>query len=297
MIRILSLLLLAGTLIAQQPAPMNSELQRRIERQVRAYTEAPPQAQISFGARSAAKFAGYDNLPVFIEANGVKKTLNFLLAQDGSKLLYITEIDLNEDPYARNMRRIDTSGRPWRGAKDGKVSVVVYDDFQCPFCAKMYVTLMNEVMVRYRDRVKIVMKDFPLVEAHPWAMRAAIDSHCLADPSLAAYWDFADYVHTHQQDVSAKVKAAGGDLAAIDALTREIGQKHGVKPESLQACLALQDPAKVESSLAEGKSLGVSATPTMFINGQEIEGGISADQLREILDRDLSEATASRPGQ
>jgi len=297
MIRILSFLLLAGTVMAQQASPMNSELQRRIERQVRAYTEVPPQAQILFGPRSVSKFNGYDNLPVSIEANGVKKTLTFLLAQDGSKLLYITEIDLKEDPYARNMRRIDTSGRPWRGAEDGTVSVVVYDDFQCPFCAKMYVTLMNEVMVHYRDRVRIVMKDFPLVEAHPWAMRAAIDAHCLADQSLAAYWDFSDYVHTHQQDVSAKVKAAGGDLTAMDALTREIGQKHGLKPESLQPCLALQDPGKVESSLAEGKSLGVSATPTMFINGQEIEGGLSVEQLRGILDRDLKEAVSSQRGQ
>jgi protein-disulfide isomerase len=297
MIRILSLLLLAGTVMAQQATPMNSELQRRIERQVRAYTEALPQAQISLGALSASKFSGYDNLPVSIEANGVKKTLNFLLSQDDSKLLYITEIDLKEDPYARNMRRIDISGRPWRGGEDGKVAVVVYDDFQCPFCAKMYVTMMNEVMVHYRNRVKIVMKDFPIVDAHPWAMRAAIDSHCLADQSLPAYWDFSDYVHTHQQDVSAKINAASGDFSAMDALTREIGQKHGLNPESLRACLALQDPGKVESSLAEGKSLGVSATPTMFINGQEIEGGITADQLRAILDRDLSEATAAQHAQ
>jgi protein-disulfide isomerase len=296
MIKLLSLLLLAGTVVAQQAAPMNAELQQRIERQVRAYTEVPPEAHISFGPRSPGKFPGYDNLPVLIEANSVKKTLNFLIAKDGSELLYVTEIDLKEDPYARNMRRIDTAGRPWRGAEDGKISVVVYDDFQCPFCAKTYVTLMNEVMVHYRDRVRIVMKDFPLVEAHPWAMRAAIDSHCLADQSLPAYWEFADYVHTHQQDVSAKIKAAG-DLSAMDALTREIGQKHGLKPESLQACLALQDPGKVESSLAEGKSLGVSATPTMFINGQEFEGGITADQLRGILDRDLSEPASPQHGQ
>jgi protein-disulfide isomerase len=297
MVTLLSLFLLAGTVFPQQATPKNSELERRIERQVRAYTEAPANASITLGQRSPSQFTGYENLPVSIEANGVKKTLNFLIAKDESKLLYMTEIDLKEDPYARNMRRIDVSGRPWRGAEEAKVSVIVYDDFQCPFCAKMYVTLMNEVMVHYRDRVKVVMKDFPLVDAHPWAMRAAIDSHCLADQSLAAYWDFSDYVHTHQQDVSAKIKAAGGDLSPMDALTREIGQKHGVTPESLQACLALQDPGKVESSLAEGRSLGVSATPTMFINGQEIEGGLSDDQLREILDRDLKEVESSSQGQ
>ena len=284
-------------LLAQQFAPLTPELQRRIERQIRAYTEVPPDARISFGVRSASNFAGYDNLPVTIEGNGKKKSLNFLLAKDGSKLLYMTEIDLNEDPYARNMRHIDLAGRPWRGAQDAKVSVVVYDDFQCPFCAKMYVTLMNEVMVHYRDRVKVVMKDFPIIDAHPWAMRAAIDSHCLADENLRAYWDFSDYVHTHQAEVSAKVKNAGNDLTQMDALAREIGQKDGLKTDALQACLALQDPAKVESSMAEGKSLGVSATPTMFINGQEVEGGLTDEQLRLMLDRALNEAAAPQHGQ
>ena len=297
MVRFLFLFLLSATLIAQQAAPAASELDRRIERQVRAYTEVPVDAHIALGVRSPSKFNGYDNLPVSIEANGVKKTLNFLIARDESKLLYVTEIDLKEDPYARNMRHIDTAGRPWRGAQDGKVSVVVYDDFECPFCAKMYVTLMNEVMVHYRDRVKIVMKDFPLVDAHPWAMRAAVDSHCLADQSLAAYWAFADYMHTHQGDVSAKVNAAGKDVSAVDSIARDIGQKQGLKADALQACLALQDPGKVESSLGEGKLLGVSATPTMFINGQEVEGGLSADQLRGILDRDLSEGNSLQRGQ
>ena len=297
MVRCLSFLLFGTMLLAQQFAPLTPELQRRIERQVRAYTEVPPDARISLGTRSASNFNGYENLPVTIEGNGTKKSLNFLLAKDGSKLLYMTEIDLNEDPYARNMRRIDVTGRPWRGAQDAKVSVVVYDDFECPFCAKAYVTLMNEVMVHYRDRVKIVMKDFPITDAHPWAMRAAIDAHCLADADLRAYWNFSDYVHTHQAEVSAKMKAAGNDLTAIDTLAREIGQKDGVKPDALQACLALQDPGKVEGSMAEGKSLGVSATPTMFINGQEVEGGLTDEQLRLMLDRALSEAAAPQHGQ
>ncbi|HET9180782.1 MAG TPA: thioredoxin domain-containing protein [Candidatus Angelobacter sp.] len=297
MVRFLSLFLLTATLIAQQAAPTASELDRRIERQVRAYTEVPVDAQISLGARSPSKFNGYDTLPVSIEANGVKKDLNFLIAKDDSKLLYVTEIDLKQDPYAHNMQRINTTGRPWRGAESAKVSIVVYDDFECPFCAKMYVTLMNEVMVHYRDRVKIVMKDFPLVDAHPWAMRAAIDSHCLADQSLAAYWAFADYVHTHQGDVSAKVNAAGSGVSAVDAVARDIGQKDGLKTNTLQACLALQDPGKVESSLAEGKLLGVSATPTMFINGERVEGGLTAEQLRTMLDDALKDASTPQQGQ
>jgi len=288
------LLLIPALARAQKPA--SADLNQRIERQVRAYTEAPPNAQVTIGARTPSNFAGYDNLPVTIEANGVRKPVNFLIAKDGTKLLYVTEIDLREDPYAANMRKIDTRGRPFRGAENGPVTLVVYDDFECPFCSRMYVTLMNEVMTKYRDRVKIVMKDFPILDAHPWAMRAAVDAHCLADQDLAAYWEFSDYIHTHQQEVSAKVIKMPGqiDAAAMDAIAQDSAAKHKLTTDALQACIAKQDETKVRSSIAEGKSLGVSATPTMFVNGQEMEGMLTAENLRLVLDHALSEAATSK---
>jgi protein-disulfide isomerase len=289
------LLLIPALARAQKPA--SADLNQRIERQVRAYTEAPPNAQVTIGARTPSNFAGYDNLSVTIEANGIRKPVNFLIAKDGSKLLYLTEIDLREDPYAANMHKIDTRGRPFRGAENGPVTLVVYDDFECPFCSRMYVTLMNEVMTRYRDRVKIVMKDFPILDAHPWAMRAAVDAHCLADQNLAAYWEFSDYVHTHQQEVSAKVIKAPGqiDATAMDGIAKDSGVKHQVNPEALQACIAAQDQSRVNTSIAEGKSLGVSATPTMFVNGQEVEGMLTAENLRLMLDHALAESGSKAP--
>jgi protein-disulfide isomerase len=288
------LLLLSG--IAFTQVPKAADLNQRIERQVRAYTEAPPNAQVTIGARTPSNFAGYENLPVTIEANGIRKPVNFLIAKDGSKLLYVTEIDLREDPYVANMRKIDTRGRPFRGAANAPVTLVVYDDFECPFCSRMYVTLMNEVMNNYRDRVKIVIKDFPILDAHPWAMRAAVDAHCLADQDLAAYWDFSDYVHTRQQEVSAKVIKAPGqiDAAALDAIAKDSGAKHQVRGDALQACIAAQDESRVHSSLAEGKSLGVSATPTMFVNGQEVEGVLTVETLRLLLDHAVKEAAANK---
>jgi protein-disulfide isomerase len=277
---------------------LSPDLARRIERQVRAYAEAPPEATITLGERSASSFSGFDNLPVTIEANGVRKTVNFLLAKDGSKLLYLTELDLKQDPYAKNMSRIDLTGRPFRGPENAPATVVVYDDFECPFCARMYVTLINEAMNQYRGRVKVVMKDFPLVDAHPWAMRAAVDAHCLAAQSLPAYWDFSDYVHTHQPEVLEKFKAANnGDPEAIDALAKEFGAKRALKSTELNSCLARQDQSQVQSSIAEGRSLGVSATPTLFVNGQEVEGILSDESLRALLDRTLAEASSAKSTQ
>src|SRR5215468_12168899 len=107
---------------AQQAIP-TSDLNRRIERQIRAYAEAPPDAKITLGTRTASSFAGYENLPVIIEANGTKRTFNFLIAKDGGKLLYVREFDLSEDPYAKTMSRIDLRGRPVRGALIAQVTI------------------------------------------------------------------------------------------------------------------------------------------------------------------------------
>jgi protein-disulfide isomerase len=288
-------LLLVLPMAAQQPGAPESDLNRRIERHVRAYAEAPPDSRIILGARTPSNFPGYDNLPVSIEQGAVKKAVSFLISKDGKKLLYLTELDLSQDPYVQNMSKIDISGRPSRGPDKSPVTVVVYDDFQCPFCARMYVVLLNEVLSNYRDRVRVVIKDFPITDAHPWAMRAAVDSHCLAGESLDAYWDFSDYVHTHQQEVNNLVKAKGNvDLPAMDALVTEYGQKHNVNAEKLHACIARQDQVLVESSMAEARTLGVSATPTMFVNGQEIEGVMTPENLRLVLDRALSDASSSK---
>jgi protein-disulfide isomerase len=284
--------LLAVAPLAAQPAAQNRvQLDQRIERQVRAYSEVPPDAKVSVGDRTPSSFNGYDSVAVTIDRQGVTKVFTFLLSKDGQKLLYVKEFDLSDDPYARVMKKIDTSHRPLRGAPDAKVTIVVYDDFQCPFCAHMYVTMFSEVMTHYRDKVRILIKDFPLTDAHPWAMRAAVDSQCLVQQDSEAYWEFSDYVHTHQQEISQKAGANATGPAALDAIAAEIGQKHGVNAPALQACLSAQDKSAVQAAMREGNELGVTATPTFFVNGQEVEGLLSTEQLRALLDRALAEAS------
>ena len=117
------------------------------------------------------------------------QTREFLLSKDGKTLISVMKMDLTRDPQAEMMAKIDLKGRPVRGNKDAKVTVVVYDDFQCPYCSRMHQTL-NDVLKSYGDRIKVVYKDFPLMEIHPWAERAAIDSDCLAKQSADALLGF-----------------------------------------------------------------------------------------------------------
>jgi protein-disulfide isomerase len=189
------------------------------------------------------------------------------------------------------MKKIDLSGRPLRGNKDAKVTVVVYDDFQCPFCARLHGTVFPEVFKDYASSVRFIYKDFPLGN-HPWAMRASVNGNCLAEQNNDAYWEYSDFVHANQRAVS-EAKAQGeepGWVGALDRLTADYGRKHSLDANRLQACIAAQNEAPVRASMEEGTSLGVNATPTLFINGQKIEGAVPAPQLRQILDEALREA-------
>ncbi len=123
------------------------------------------------------------------------------------------------------MAKIDLNGRPVRGNKDAKVTVVVYDDFQCPYCSRLHQTL-NDVLKTYGDQIKVVYKDFPLLEIHPWAERAAIDSGCLAKQSAGAYWDFADYVHANGHQIQGEKRPVDAQLSELDRITMDVGKRH-----------------------------------------------------------------------
>jgi protein-disulfide isomerase len=275
---------------AAQTIP-RSEVDQRIEHQVRSYAGAKATAKITLGERKQSEFAGFEVLPVTIEQDGTKKTFEFQVSKDGSRLLYINSFDLSEDPYARAMKSIDLKGRPARGASDPKVTIVVYDDFQCPFCAKFYVTLFNEVMNNYRDNVRVVFKDFPLADAHPWATHAAIDGNCLAAQSNDAYWSFADFVHTHQQHLNEDHKLGEAPDKAfldLDDLAKQVATSKKLDDTTIAQCIAAQKTDQIDSSIAEGTKLGVSATPGIFVNGEQLEGALTTTEIKAAIEQALA---------
>ena len=165
--------------------------------------------------------------------------MEFLVSKDGKTLVRMTKIDLTKDPYAETMKKIDVAGRPVRGNPDAKVTIVNYDDFECPFCARMHSTLMTEILQQYGDKIKIVYKDYPL-SMHPWAIHAANNANCLAKESGQGYWEFADYVHANQRAINGSQKDVQNSFTELDHMTLDIGKKNGADAARLQACI--KDP-------------------------------------------------------
>lgn len=267
---------------------------KNIERHVRANYNLPPDVQITVGNLSPSEFANYDALKVTLNNQERKQDVDFLLAKDGKQLIRITKLDLTKDPYAEVMKKIDTTGRPTRGNKDAKVVAVNYDDFECPYCSRMHQTLFPEIFKEYGDRVLFVYKDYPLVEIHPWAVHAAVNANCLAAQNNDAYWEYADYVHANRKEIDA-ASAPAGRTALLDKLALDQGQKHGMDGAKLQSCVKAQNDAGVKASMHEAEAVGVSATPTLFVNGEKIDGAIPVADLRAALNRALKDAGVEPP--
>lgn len=284
-----------STTASSSPAPsVSSDLTKVIERHVRAQYQLPPDVKVTVGPLRASEFPNYDALTVTFSSSTKKQDFEFLLAHDHKTLLRMTKLDLGADPYAELMKKIDISGRPTRGNKDAKVTVVNYDDFECPFCARMHATLFPGVFKEYGDRVLFIYKDFPLEEIHPWAVHAAVDANCLAAQNNDAYWDYADYLHGNQNTVS-DAKGRDGQNAELDKLATLQGQKHNLDVSKLQACVKLQDERQVRASMHEGDAIGVEATPTMYVNGQKLDGAVPEDEVRLALDQALKDAGVAPP--
>lgn len=274
---------------AAPPAGLSPEVLHRIQSEIRSRYSVPPRVDIGVSSPEPSDVPGYDKLVVTFTHEAKKTTFDFLVSKDRQTLARLEKIDISQDLMAK----IDTKGRPVRGNPQAKVTIVNFDDFQCPFCARMHSTLFPGLLKEYGSKVRFIYKDFPLLEIHPWAMRAAVDANCLAAQNNDAYWDFADYVHSNSKAV------AGGNpgeaFLNLDKEALQEGDKHHLDAEKLKACVQKADDGAVRASMAEGDKLGVDSTPTLFINGEKVSGAMPEEEMRSIIDRALADAGSKTP--
>ncbi len=273
-------------------APETALVNRRIEVMVRSQFNVPQDYNVAIGARKPSQITGYDTLPVTLWRGDKSTVVDFLLSTDSRTLARLDTFDLSKDPVFS----IDVAGRPIRGNPDAKVTVINFDDLECPYCARMHQSLFPETMARYKDKVRFIYKDNPLPpEMHPWAMHAAVDANCLAVQSGTVYWQYVDYLHGHAQEVTGPDRNLPKSFEALDRIARQeatVGKLDGAR---LDACLAKQDETEVRASLKEAETLKVESAPALFIDGERVDGAIPEEQLWMVIDRALRAAGEQPP--
>jgi protein-disulfide isomerase len=266
------------------PSVPDPALDRRIEVLVRSQFGLPPDYALSIGARSPSQFTGYETLPITLTHASKSQVVNFLISTDSTKLIHLDTFDLTKDPADA----IPIAGRPIRGNPAAKVTVVNFDDLECPYCAMMHQELFPGTLAHYKDLVRFVYKDDPLSELHPWAMHAAVDANCLAAQSGEVYWTYVDYLHAHGQEITGQDHDLAKSLAALDRIARQEATLVRLDQTSLDTCIAKQDETVVRASAKLAQNLGIDGTPEVYVNGERVNGGaVSQNELWIVIDRAL----------
>jgi len=261
---------------------------------VRSQFNIPQDYTVTLGARKPSQIPGYDSLPILLSRGERKTLVEFLISTDGKTLARLETFDLVKDPVFN----IDIAGRPIRGNPDAKITVINFDDLECPYCARMHLSLFPDSLVRYKDKVRFVYKDDPLTELHPWAMHAAVNANCLAAQSGDVYWTYVDYLHAHGQEISGQDRDPAKSFDALNRIARQeatLAKFDQGQLTKLDGCLAAQDESKVRASAREAESLKIEGTPALFVDGERIDGAVPEEQLWLVIDRALRAAGIDPP--
>jgi protein-disulfide isomerase len=270
---------------------LHSQLRRRVEVMIRSQFNVLPDVTVSIGTPSKSDIPGYQNLPITFSRGGKSSTSTFLLSNNGETVARLEQFDISRDPADK----LPTQNRPIRGSSNAKVTVVMFDDLECPYCAQMHAMVFPETADHYKGMVRFIYADFPL-EGHPWAMHSAINANCLASQNGDAYWNFVDYVHSHSQEISSGTHDLQAIFKTLDILTYNEGQRSKLDLAELKNCTTKQDDSEVKASIKHGEDLGVDRTPTFFVNGEHLTG-VPVQLLWVAIDRALRDEGIQPPSQ
>lgn len=195
---------------------------------------------------------------------------HLLLQKTATKQVEIAKLEIAQ--------QIDISGSPVRGEENAAVTLVVFDDFECPYCART-VPLLKQVMEKYAGKVKLVFKNFPL-SIHRNSRNAALTA--LAAARQGKFWEMHDILYENFNRLNPKKI---DDLAAQIGLDMEQLKKDRSDPKLT---------AMINRDINEGNSIGVRGTPTIYIDGRLLPERSLASFSR-LIDEELANAGQTAP--
>jgi Na+:H+ antiporter, NhaA family len=156
------------------------------------------------------------------------------------------------------------------GPPDAPLELVMYADFQCPFCNAAR-PILRRVRERLDGRLRFAFRHFPLTEVHPDAQRAAEASEAAA--AQGAFWAMHDALYAARGELGLEAVLAAVRAAGVDA--------ERVRAELAEGVHA----ARVEADVRSGRAAGIAGTPAFFVNGVRHHGGYDAQSLIAALER------------
>lgn len=223
-----------------------------------------------------APVPGLAEVTVVLASPQGQQVSRFYVSSDGQHALVGDIIPFGARPFDPAKKTLEKGiNGPERGPKDSPVTIVEFGDLQCPACKAAQPAIEN--LISSEPNARFVFQNFPL-EMHNWAAKGAAYADCVGRASIDAFWKFVSETYKSQADITAE--------NADEKLTA-IADAAGVKGSEITACVAKPETkARIDASLALGKAVDVSSTPTLFINGRKIGniGQLPPETLKGLVD-------------
>jgi protein-disulfide isomerase len=213
----------------------------------------------------------------------VQQRTPFYVASDLQHAFIGQIIPFGSDPFAPVRRKLvqDAKG-PVKGNANAPVEIVEFSDFECPHCKRAFPVI--DKLISESPDAKLVFENFPLSSIHKWADRAAGYADCLARKNPEQFWKFAQEVFDQQEQITDDNAATKLSAIATDA---------GADASATAACAdSSETKARVNQQYELGTSLGITGTPTLFINGRKIDNvnGTPYEVMKQMVTFEAQEA-------
>ncbi len=282
--------LCAGAALAA-PAPKTAFDKPTLEAYLRHMLPFSPQVKMEIGDPEPSPVQGLKKITVRYTYGQFSEDSTLYVSNDGEHILSGDVFNVTKSPFQAQLDKLNTAGAPSFGPAKAPVTMVVFSDFECPLCKEEAKALRTNVPKEYPTQVRVVFKDYPLVQIHPWAKTAAIAGRCVYHANPAAFWDYYDWIYDHQSEITAdNVKAKIGEFATA----------HKLESMEFGRCVDTKATEKeVDASLAEGKSIpglllagqrmnGVDSTPTLYLDGLPVVGNVPWTNLKALIDKEVA---------
>ncbi len=237
----------------------------------------PPQVKVEIGDFKPSPVPGLLETTIQATYGQLADTMLYYVSKDGKYIVNGRMHDAADSPFRDELSKITTSLQPSFGASAAPVVLVVYSDFQCPYCRGEAKELRDNVTKAYPTQVRVYFKDMPL-SIHDWARSAAIAGRCIFRQNPQLFWDYHDWAFDKQAEINA---------ANFREKLAEFAKGKELDALQLNQCVEKKDTeAEVDKSVAEAQSLRVNSTPTLFVNGRRL-GNTPWANLKQIIDAEI----------
>ena len=199
--------------------------------------------------------------------------------QAGESTFYLNKNYNATDPLLTPVPTLDkiitgpiiTGADPAAGPSNAKINITVYTDFTCRYCGQ---TIANALQAQKQlpDKVRVIHKDFPSADKTFKSYQAAVASRCAQAQNK--FWEMSELLYQNYNDLS---------QVLFNSLAKELK----LNQTQFKQCLETKTSALVDDNIKEANALQISGVPTVYINGQEMMGEVSYEELEKAVEEEL----------